>query len=153
MKPPTDVDAENGAWHLLQAVTEGSRANIVADVVGHPKGAPSVDELAKTNPSLQKDTIRGHLSVLKDANVLTELVVPVGERTRGYPYKFYRLTEEARDLFDANGLFPGDAWTRQYERLEKDPEIRELEAMPRPTDEREDVDEETGEERTETAAD
>jgi len=154
MRPSTDAGAEDGSWHLLQAVTDESRANIVADIVGHPKGAPSVDELAKTNPSLQKDTIRGHLSVLQDANVVTELVIPVGERTRGYPYKFYRLTGEARDLFDANGLFPEDAWRRQYERLETDPELRELEAMPRPSgDEREDADEGTGEERPETAAD
>lgn len=147
MNPPTESEAEDGVWHLLQTVTEESRANIVADVVGHPKGAPSVDELAKTNPSLQKDTIRGHLSVLKEANVVEELVVPAGERTRGYPYKFYRLTEEARELFDANGLFPEDAWTRQYERLKKDPELRELEAMPRPKDEG------TGEQREETPAD
>ena len=145
---------EFDTWLALQRVTDGTRANIVADIVGHPKGAPSVDELAKTNPSLQKDTIRGHLSVLQDANVVTELVVPVGERTRGYPYKFYRLTEAARDLFDANGLFPEDAWRRQYERLKTDPELRELEAMPRPSsDEREGADEETSEERPETAAD
>ncbi|WP_243637765.1 helix-turn-helix transcriptional regulator [Natrarchaeobius oligotrophus] len=131
MRPPTELDGDD-TWHVLQVVTEESRANIVADVVGHPKGAPSVDELARTNPSLQKDTIRGHLSVLKNANVVEERVVPVGQRTRGYPYKFYQLTDDARELFDRNGLFPEDSWTRQYDRLEKDPELRELEAMPRP---------------------
>ena len=119
-------------WLALQRVTDATRANIVADVVGHPKGTPSVDEFAYTNSSLEADTIRNHLKVLAEAGVVAELTVPAGERTRGDPYKFYRLTDAARDLFDRNGLFPADAWQRQYERVEKTAEIRELEAMPRP---------------------
>ncbi len=132
MNPPGHHD-EADTWHILQAVTVTSRANIIADIVGHPKGEPSVDELAKTNPSLEKDTIRGHLSVLKEVGVVDEVVIPAGERTRGYPYKFYHLTEDARALFDSNGLFPERAWRRQYDRVKKDAEMRELEAMPRPT--------------------
>lgn len=50
----------------------------------------------------------------------------------GYPYKFYRLTEQARELFDRNDLVPADAWQRQYARVEKTGEIAELEAIPRP---------------------
>lgn len=122
-------------WLALQRVTEETRANLVADVVGHPKGAPSVDELDYTNPDLSEDAIRRHLTLLVDAGVLEELVVPAGERTRGYPYKFYRITDEARRLFDRNDLFPEAAWQRQYERVTKTAEIRELEAMPRPTPE------------------
>ena len=38
------------------------RANIIADIVGHPKGAPSVEELDYKNPSLSEDAIRRHLS-------------------------------------------------------------------------------------------
>ena len=141
MNPPGHTtDDGTDTWHVLQAVTGTSRANIVADIVGHPKGAPSVDELAKTNPSLEKDTIRGHLSVLKEVGVVEELVIPTGERTRGYPYKFYRLTEPARTLFDANDLFPETAWKRQYDRLAKDAEMRELEQMPRPVPDRDRTD-------------
>lgn len=148
MNPPAESESESETWRVLQIVTVESRANIIADIVGHPKGAPSVDELAKTNPSLQKDTIRGHLSTLREANVVEELVIPVGERTRGYPYKFYRLTEDARDLFDTNGLFPEDAWKRQYDRLKKDPELQELESMPRP-----DADDESNDRNEEALAD
>ncbi len=134
MKPPGyKTDGDSDRWHVLQAVTVTSRANIIADIVGHPKGSPSVDELDKTNPSLEKDTIRGHLSVLKDVGVVDELTIPAGDRTRGYPYKFYRITDRSRKLFDENGLFPRDAWQRQYERLTKDARMRELEQMPRPT--------------------
>ena len=63
---------------------------------------------------------------------IAELVVAPGDRVRGYPYKFYQLTEQARELFDRNDLFPTDAWRRQYDRVERTGEIAELEAMPRP---------------------
>ncbi|WP_254535889.1 ArsR family transcriptional regulator [Halomarina litorea] len=132
---PDGADTDDAAWtwQVLQQVTETTRANLLADVVGHPDGAPSVDELDYMNPSLSVDTIRRHLALLREAGVIEELVVPNGERTRGYPYKFYRVTSAARDLFDRNGLFPRDAWRRQYQRVTKTPEIRELEAMPRPS--------------------
>ena len=136
MNPPDHHESTaTDRWHVLQMVTNQSRANIIADIVGHPKGAPSVDELAKTNPRLEKDTIRGHLSVLKDVGIVEDRQIPVGERTRGYPYKFYQLSHSARTLFDENGLFPEDAWQRQYDRLVKDAEMRELEQMPRPATE------------------
>ena len=140
MKPSTaDPNAsEDGpaagfdSWAALQKATDETRATLIADVVGHPKGAPSVPELDYMNPSLQADAIRRHLGILQDVGVLEELVVEPGNRIRGYPYKFYRLTDEARELFDRNDLFPEAAWRRQYDRVERTGEIRELEEMPRP---------------------
>jgi hypothetical protein len=129
---PDGEPEEFNTWLALQKATDKQRANLIADVVGHPKGAPSVKELDYMNPSLEADAIRRHLSVLQDVGVLRELVVPAGERVRGYPYKFYALSAAARELFDRNGLFPADAWQRQYERVEKTAEIEELEEMPRP---------------------
>lgn len=128
----TGADTEFNAWEALQKSTDETRANLLADVVGHPKGAPSVDELDYTNPSLKKDAIRNHLKTLQDAGVVEELEVEVGNRIRGFPYKFYRLTAEARELFDRNELFPEEPWMRQYERVQKTGEIRELQEMPRP---------------------
>lgn len=126
------AQSEFDAWAALQKATDETRANLIADVVGHPKGAPSVDELDYMNPSLEKDAIRNHLKILRDVGVVEELEIEAGNRVRGFPYKFYRLTEEARDLFDRNGLFPEEAWRRQYERVQKTGEIRELQEMPRP---------------------
>lgn len=119
-------------WEVFQKVTDTSRANIVADIVGHPKGAPSVKELDAMNPSLKADTVRGHLRVLEGVGVVEEIVIPVGERRREYPYKFYQLTTAARELFERNDLFPERAWKREYDRVIKEPAIRELERMPRP---------------------
>jgi DNA-binding transcriptional ArsR family regulator len=138
MQPDVDRGveaAETGfsTWVALQKATDETRANLVADVVGHPKGAPSVRELDYMNPSLTADAIRKQLGVLRDAGIVAELEVQPGDRVRGYPYKFYRLTDDARELFDRNGLFPEDAWRRQYRRVERTAEIRELEEMPRPS--------------------
>ena len=127
-----DGQNEFEAWTALQKATDQARANLIADIVGHPQGAPSVQELDYMNPALGEDAIRRHLSVLADVGVVTELVIEPGDRIRGYPYKFYQLTEHARELFDRNDLFPTDAWRRQYDRVEKTGEIAELEAMPRP---------------------
>lgn len=125
-------DDEFDAWRALQRSTDETRANLLADIVGHPEGAPSVAELDYMNPSLEEDAIRKHLKTLREVGVVEELVVEPGERVKGYPYKFYRLTDDARELFDGNGLFPEAAWRRQYDRVEKTGEIRELESMPRP---------------------
>jgi len=120
-------------WSALQKATDTPRANLLADIVGHPKGAPCVKELDYMNPDLGEDAIRRHLNVLEAYGVVEELVVPAGSRIRGYPYKFYTLSDDAREMFDDNDLFPEDAWSRQYDRVEKTNEIAELERMPRPT--------------------
>jgi len=132
-----DDDGSTGfeAWTALQKATDHTRADLIADIVGHPQKAPSVKELDYMNPALGEDAIRRHLGVLQDVGVVAELVVAPGDRVRGYPYKFYRLTAPARELFDRNDLFPADAWQRQYARVEKPGDIAELEAMPRPASE------------------
>lgn len=120
------------AWTALQKATDEVRADIIADIVGHPRGAPSVPELDYVNPSLSEDSIRRHLKVLREAGVVEELVVDAGERVRGYPYKFYALTDAARELFDRNDLFPEAEWRAVYDMVERTGEIREIEEMPRP---------------------
>lgn len=120
------------AWRALQKATDKKRADILADVVGHPEGMPSVEELDYMNPSLSDDAIRRHLKELGDVSVVQERAFEPGDRLRDYPYKFYELTDAARALFDRNGLFPEDAWQRQYQAVEKTARIREIESMPRP---------------------
>lgn len=118
-------------WHALQASTDQKRANIIADVVGHPTMI-SVAELKYMNPDLSEDSIRRHLSKLEDVDVVEVHELEQGDRMRDFPYKFYSLTDMARSLFDQLDMFPVDAWNRQYQSVEKTPEIRRIEAMPRP---------------------
>lgn len=143
MRPETldspDSDGEAGSnneafdtWRALQAATDKKRADIIADIAGHPKGTPSVEELDYMNPPLSDDSVRRHLKTLIEVGVVREHEFAPGDRLRDYPYKFYSLTEQARDLFDRNGLFPESAWQRQYQSVEKTDRIREIETMPRP---------------------
>jgi len=128
--PGADDDFET--WVALQRATDKKRADLLADIVGHPKGAPSVEELDYMNPPLSEDAIRRHLDRLLEVGVVEKRVFEPGQRVRDYPYIFYSLTDDARDLFDRNGLFPEEAWQRQYEAVEKTARIEALEEMPRP---------------------
>lgn len=119
-------------WRALQKATDKKRADILADIVGHPKGMPSVEELEYMNPPLSEDAVRRHLRTLIDVGVVRARELEPGERIRDYPRKFYELTEDARELFDRNDLFPEKAWQRQYQSVERTGRIRELEEMPRP---------------------
>nr|WP_276247561.1 ArsR family transcriptional regulator [Haladaptatus sp. YSMS36] len=113
-------------------MTDAKRSNLIADIVGHPTGTPSVEELDYMNPPLSQDAIRRHLTVLCEVDVLSKIEFEPGDRVREYPYQFYQLTSAARRLFDQNDLFPEAAWKRQYESVEKTARIRDIESMPRP---------------------
>ena len=124
--------AEFDEWRALQLATDTARANIIADIVGHPEGMISVEELAYMNPDLSEDAVRRHLHKLLDVGVVEEHSLGSGERMRDFPYKFYSVSADARELFDRNELFPEAAWKREYRGVKKTPRIRELETMPRP---------------------
>lgn len=125
-------DHDSDAWLALQKATDRKRANLIADIIGHPKGMPSVEELDYMNPDLSDDAIRRHLQTLIEVDVVSERVIEKGSRLREYPYKFYEVTDNASQLFEKNNLFPTEPWQRQYAAVEKTPRIRELETMPRP---------------------
>ncbi|MFC6993604.1 ArsR family transcriptional regulator [Haladaptatus sp. GCM10025707] len=132
---PTTHDSSSSAtetfneWFALQKATDKVRANLIADLTGHPTMA-SVEELDYMNPDLSDHSIRRHLTTLMDAGVVEEFELDT--RLRDFPYKFYTITPEARDLFDRDNLFPVEAWKRQYAKVKKTPRIREVESMPRP---------------------
>lgn len=128
------ADSGFDTWRALQEATDTKRANLIADIIGHPRNSTTVEELDYMNPGLSDDAIRRHLDTLQDVGVVAERALDPGERRRDYPYKFYEVTDEARALFDRNGLFPEEAWTRQYRAVERTPRIRDVEAMPRPTE-------------------
>lgn len=128
----TGEESEFDTWRALQRVVDKKRADILADIVGHPNGAPTVEELDYMNPPLSEDSIRRHLKTLADVGVVRVREFETGNRVRGYPYQFFEITSEARDLFDRNGLFPEEAWRRQYAAVEKTSRIEDVESMPRP---------------------
>lgn len=109
---------------VLNLATSTLHIHILADVVGHPKSSPTLDELAHTNPDIDEAVLQFHIDELVSADVLEVL--------DGEDQIYYRLSDAAREILDDNHILPEDAWTRQYERVEKPREIRDLEELPRP---------------------
>lgn len=120
-------------WEALKAVTQDTRANLITDIVGHPKGMPSMKELEYMNPSVSRSTISGHLDTLIDVGVVDTVEFPPGERpARDLPYTFYYLTDDARELFDRNNLFDEGIWRDTYAQVRTTDEIDAAEAVTRP---------------------
>lgn len=116
---------------VAEALAEESRRDIVADIVAHPKGLPSMKELEFTT-GLHRTTIHEHVEALIDAEIVEVVEIPTGERSKGQPSKFYGITETARELFDRNNVFLKDHWQELYDRVDKPNEIKQAEAAPRP---------------------
>ncbi|MDZ7730242.1 MAG: hypothetical protein U5K37_03825 [Natrialbaceae archaeon] len=74
MRPETELSAGDvesfDTWRALTLATDTKRAKILANVVGHPNGAPSVEELAYMIPTLSADAIRRHLGRLQSVGVI-----------------------------------------------------------------------------------
>lgn len=119
-------------WAALEAITQETRAGLVADVVGHPEGMASVPELNYMNPRVERSAIEEHLRTLVEADVLAKEQLPAGERSRDLPYTFYRVTAPARELFDRNNVFEASVWREQYATVEKTDEVLAAQDAPRP---------------------
>lgn len=109
-------------------VTEN--ANLIVDIVAHPENAPTLGELDHANPPKDPAEIRQRLLDLRDIGIVE---VVDSEKECCADLRFYRLTDEARELFEDEGLFPEEPWSRQYARIKKPDEVKELEALPRPS--------------------
>ena len=111
----------------LVHLREPARANLLADIVGHPQGAPTIEELAYTNPDLDEPTIRDELSVMVEADILRT----VRGCLDGQPLDCYLLTTAARETFDHERVLPVETWRRVYTAVEKPDRIQWLEQLPR----------------------
>jgi DNA-binding transcriptional ArsR family regulator len=116
----------------LSALDDTTRANIIGTIVGHPKGAPSKKELEYHNPSVAASTLTDHLSRLEEVGLIEVIERDREGLERGQPYRFFRLTAVARELFDRNNLYDPDAYRELFAEVEKSDEIQAAEAVERP---------------------
>lgn len=116
----------------MSALNTTTRKNIVGVIVGHPTSTPSKKELAYYLPDTPDSTISSNLSVLEEAHVLESASHERVDLEKGEPYRFFRVSDAARELFDQNGLFEEAAYKNLIEQTEKTDEIREAESAPRP---------------------
>lgn len=109
---------------VTKTATKSDNANLIADIVGHPKGAPTVKELKYMSPSISIGELQSHLRTIEQTGVI--------ELMETDSHTFCRLTDDAREKFDERGLFPERPWRRQYSRVQKTTKIEELEDIDRP---------------------
>lgn len=130
-----DRDQSETRRRILHAATEEVAHEILIDVAGHPKGAPSEKELDWTNPDTSRRTITRRLDKLVETGVLERLTYEQGEQpadAESSVRTFYRITDEARAIFDDVGMFDPAVWRPVYARLEKPEDVEAAETVPRP---------------------
>ena len=120
---------------LVHFVTQETRFALLANVLGHPEGMPSMYELEQLNPSVSEATVYKHAQKLVEAGVLEDVALPEDERQQGYPWKFYRLTEEGRTFLERHNLLAAEeTLERMYRSIsDKSEKMVKYETAPRPT--------------------
>lgn len=129
---PTGETAGLDPIKALSTLDDTTRANLIGTIVGHPKGAPSKKELEYYNPSVAASTLTDHLNRLEEVGLIEVVERDREGLKRGQPYRFFQLTEAARELFDRNNLFEPEAYRALFAEVEKTDEIEAAEAVERP---------------------
>lgn len=125
-------DDELDPIEAMSTLDTTTRKNIVGVIVGHQTSTPSKKELVYYLPNTPNSTISSNLSVLEEAGIIESASHKRLDLEKGDPYRFFRLTNAARELFDRNGLFEEAAYKNLIEQTEKTDEIRDAESAPRP---------------------
>ncbi|WP_049917156.1 winged helix-turn-helix domain-containing protein [Halogeometricum pallidum] len=125
-------DDELDPIEAMSALDTTTRKNIVGVIVGHPTSTPSKKELAYYLPDTPDSTISSNLSILEEAGIIESASHERADLEKGEPYRFFQLTDAARDLFDRNGLFEEAAYKNLIEQTEKTDDIEAAEGAPRP---------------------
>ena len=72
-----DMDS---VWRVLEGEHGTEREDILAVIVGHPHGMPSVEGLVHPNPLLNEGIVRSHLEILEDASCIEASNHPPADR-------------------------------------------------------------------------
>ena len=117
----------------LNIITQKTRFVILQNIIAHPRGTPSLEELNYMNPSKSRSTIRDHIKTLTEADIIETVKLPPGKRERDLPYVFYQLTKTGEHLLRDHGLIRAEKTLKEmHTRLEKTPEIKKCINAPRP---------------------
>lgn len=127
---PGDPDAVR---ERLDVVTQETRFALIQDILGHPSGLPTLKELDYVNPSKSRTTIRQHLQKLVDAGIVEEVLLSEDRRQNDLPYKFYGISEHARQFLENHNLLRAEETLGEiYANIETTEEIERYENAPRP---------------------
>lgn len=129
-----DNDLKVGTREAIRAITQETRANLIQDILGHPKSSPSKKELDYMNPSRNPATLKEHLDILEQIGLIEKIKLPEEERKRDLPNTFYYLTDGGRTFLEKHNILVDEEEEikEDYAKVEKDPDIRKAEEAPRP---------------------
>ena len=132
----TDVGTPEGAntRELVRFVTQETRFALLSNILQHPDQLPSMYELEQLNPSVSDATVYKHVQKLIDAGMVEAVTLPDDERRQGYPWTFYRLTDEGRAFLENHNLLAAEeTLQRIYETIsDKSEKMVKYENAPRP---------------------
>jgi DNA-binding PadR family transcriptional regulator len=121
---------------LVHFITQQTRFSLISDILAHPQQLPSMYELEELNPSVSDATVYKHIQKLIDADIVEEVALEDDQRRRGYPWKFYGLTEEGREFLEEHYLLAAEETLHQiYETISDKPKkMVKYENVSRPGD-------------------
>ena len=121
---------------LVHFVTQQTRFALINNILQHPQQLPSMYELEELNPSVSEATVYKHIQKLIDAGIVKEVALDDGQRRQGYPWKFYGLTDDGREFFEAHNLLATEETLQQiYQTISDKPEkMVKYENAPRPSE-------------------
>ncbi|MCY4729978.1 hypothetical protein KY092_05330 [Natronomonas gomsonensis] len=105
-------------------------APLIMDLVAHPKGTVSLEELIILNPETSEGTLQERLDTLAKVGVLATATSTRQSSSDNRLY--YYLTETARAVFTRNQMFSPDPLKEMFNRLEHTERFCELLEKPRP---------------------
>jgi DNA-binding PadR family transcriptional regulator len=133
---PEAVSGAGQAADIVNAAFDDRNAELIMDLVAHPKGMLCHKEFTILNPEVSESAISKRLTKLKEAGVVEK--VPSLDQSPGEPRAFFYLTDRAREVFDRNEMFDPEPVREMFDRINHSEEFKELFEKPRP-----DVDAET----------
>ena len=132
----TDLETAEGmeSRELVHFVTQQTRFALLNNILQHPDQLPSMYELEELNPSVSDATVYKHIQNLIDAGIVKGVALDDDQRRQGYPWKFYRLTEEGWKFLEEHNLLAAEETLQQiYDTIsDKFEKMVKFENTPRP---------------------
>jgi DNA-binding MarR family transcriptional regulator len=134
MEAGSGVGDDTTPREVIHFNTQQTRFSLISDILAHPQQLPSMYELEELNPSVSDATVYKHIQKLIDAGIVTEVALDDDQRRQGYPWKFYGLTEDGRELLETHNLLAAEETLQQiYDTIADKPEkMVKYENAPRP---------------------
>lgn len=120
----------NRTVEIISVVNDKACANLIADIVAHPKGLVSPKEFSILNPPFSKSKISNRLTKFREAGVVA--YEESLDQSPGEPRRYYYLTDKAREVFDRNNMFTPTPLEEMFDRITHTDEFLELLEKPRP---------------------